>query len=98
MSDMTVQEFAAKLVKDKAFRIEVIGHCYDFEPPEGDPHALGIWLSVGAERMGYDFDDVELHEEIMAEVNKLGAFKKIAFMGSLVTKTNKARKAAFSGK
>ena len=98
MSDMTVQEFADKLVTDKAFRKEVISHCYDVEPDNSDKRALGIWLSVGAERMGYDFDGAELHDEMMAQVNKLGALKKIAFMGSLITSANKAKKAADAGK
>ena len=98
MSDMTVQEFAEKLVTDKAFKKEVISHCYDVDTDSSDKHALGIWLSVGAERMGYDFDGVELHEEMMAQVNKLGVLKKLAFMGSLITGANKAKKAADAGK
>ena len=98
MSDMTIHEFADKLVTDKAFRKEVISHCYDVAVDDKDKHALGIWLNVGAKRMGYDFDDVELHEEILARVNKLNGFKKIAFMGSLVTNTSKAKKAAGLGK
>ena len=98
MSDMTVQEFVEKLVKEKAFRKEVVNHCYDVEPPEGDKHGMGKWLSVGAERMGYDFDPVELHEKMRAEVKKLGVFKQIAFAGSLVNTANKAKKAAAAGK
>lgn len=98
MSDMTIQEFAEKLVMDKAFKKEVIKNCYDVNPPEGDKNALGIWLSVGAERMSYDFDPIKLQEEIMARVNKLNGFKKIAFMGSLITNANKAKKAAGAGK
>ena len=94
MSEMTIQEFAEKLVKDKAFRKEVIGNCYDYEPPEGDPNALGIWLNAGAEKMGYDFDSAQLHKEIFDRVEKLNLFKKIAFMGSLITTANKAKKAA----
>ena len=97
MSDMTVQEFAEKTVKDKAFRKEVISHCYDVDPPENDEHGIGIWLNVGAEKMGYHFDAVKLHEEISAQVDKLGLFKKIAFMGSLVSNANKARKDAGAG-
>ena len=98
MSEMTIQEFAAKLVRDKAFKREVIGQCYDVTPPQDDKNAIGMWLSVGAERMGYDFDPVKLQEEIMACVNKLSGFKKIAFMGSLITTANKAKKAAGAGK
>ena len=94
MSDMTVQEFADKLVSDKAFRKEVVNHCYDVEADDKDEHALGKWLNIGAERMGHDFDGVKLHEEIKARVDKLNAFKKISFMGSLVTSANKAKKAA----
>lgn len=98
MPDMTIQDFAAKLVADKAFRKEVIGLCYDVEMDGKDKNALGKWLRVGAEKMGYDFDGVELQEAIMARVNKLNAFKKIAFMGSLITTANKAKKAAGAGK
>ena len=98
MPDMTIQEFADKLVTDKAFKKEVIGHCFDVEVDDKDKHALGKWLKVGAERMGYDFDGVKLQEEIMARVNKLNAFKKIAFMGSLITTANKAKKAGAAGK
>ena len=98
MSDMNVQQFAEKLVKDKEFRKEVINQCYDFEPPANDKHGLGIWLNAGAERMGYTFDSVELHDEIFNRVQKLNAFKKIAFMGSLVTIANKAKKAAKAAK
>ena len=82
---------------DKAFKKDVIGHCYDIDPAEGDEHALGKWLAVGAERMGYDYDPVELHNALMARVKKLGVFKKIAFMGSLVSNTSKAKKAAGLG-
>ena len=98
MSNMTIQEFADKLVADKAFKKEVIGHCYDVEVDGKDKNALGKWLSVGAERMGCDFDGVKLQEEIMARVDKLNAFKKIAFMGSLITTANKLKKAAGAGK
>ena len=98
MSDMTVQEFADKLVKDKAFRKEVINHCYDVDPPEGDKDALFIWLNVGAQRMGYDFDEAEAKKAISARFNKLSGFKKIAFVGSIITKTNKAKKSAGAGK
>ena len=98
MSDMNVQQFAEKLVKDKAFRKVVINQCYDIEPPANDKHSLGIWLNAGAERMGYDFDSIELHDEIFNRVQKLNAFKKITFMGSLVTTANKVKKAAGSGK
>ena len=98
MPDMTIQEFADKLVTDKAFRKEVVGRCYDVVVDDKDKHALGKWLSAGAERMGYDFDGVSLHDEIKARVDKLSGFKKIAFMGSLVTSANKAKKAAGAGK
>ena len=98
MPGMTIQEFVDKLVTDKAFRKEVVGHCYDVEVDDKDEHALGKWLNVGAERMGYYFDGVKLHEEIKARVDKLNAFKKIAFMGSLVTSANKAKKAASAAK
>lgn len=94
MSEMTVQEFADKLVTDKAFRKEVIDHCYDVDPPADDKDALFVWLNVGAQRMGYDFDEAEAKEAISARFNKLNGFKKITFLGSIITTTSKAKKAA----
>ena len=92
MSDMTVQEFAEKLVKDKAFRKEVVKNCGDFNPPEGDENGMGIWINAGAGKMGYDFDDAELQESIKAQMDKLSGFKKIAFVGSLINNARKVRK------
>lgn len=94
MPDMTAREFAEKIVKDKAFRVEVINHCYDVDPPEGDKDALFKWLNVGAQRMGYDYTGDELSDEISAVFNNLSGFKKLGFVGSIITKTNKAKKAA----
>lgn len=98
MSDMTVQEFADKLVTDKTFRKEVISHSYDVDPPEGDKDALFIWLNVGARRMGYDFDETEAKKAISARFNKLSGFKKVTFIGSIISKTSKAKKAAGAGR
>ena len=93
MSEMTVKECAGKILKDKAFRVEVINNCYDVDPPEGDKDALFKWLYVGVERMGYSFGEATFTEELKAQFNKLSGFKKIGFVGSLITKTNKAKKA-----
>lgn len=93
MSDMTVKECAEKILKDKAFRVEVINNCYDVNPAEGDKDALFKWLYVGVERMGYSFGEATFTEELKAQFNKLSGFKKIGFVGSLITKTNKAKKA-----
>ena len=94
MPDLTAKEFAEKIVKDKAFRVDVINHCYDVDPPEGDKDALFKWLNVGAERMGYVYPENELADAISEKFNKLSGFKKLAFVGSIITKTNKAKKAA----
>ena len=94
MPEMTAREFAEKLIKEKPFRVEVINHCYDVDPPEGDKYALFKWLNVGAQRMGYEYSDDEFTAETNALFNKLSGFKKLAFVGSIITKTNKAKKAA----
>ena len=94
MSEMTVKECAEKVLKDKAFRVEVINNCYDIDPPEGDKDALFKWLYVGIEKMGYGYGEAEFAEELQAQFNKLNGFKKLGFVGSIITKTNKAKKTA----
>ena len=98
MADMTVKEFVEKIIKDKAFRIDVVNHCYDAEPPQGDENGRGIWLNTAAERMGYEFDSAEVQKEVLAQLKKLNLFKKIAVIGSLLNNANKAKKAAQAGK
>ena len=98
MSEMSVKECAGKILKDKAFRIEVINNCYDYEPPQDDKDALFKWLYVGVKKMGYGYSEAEFAKELKAQFNKLSGFKKIGFVGSLITKTNKAKKASGAGK
>ena len=94
MSEMTVKEAAEKVLKDKAFRIEVINNCYDVEPDNDEKDALYKWLYVGIEKMGYDFDEEEFTEEIKAQFDKLSGLKKIGFFGSILNSAKKAKKAA----
>ena len=89
MADLTMEEFAHKVVSDKKFKNEVLGMASDFVMPGEGANGIGMWFAAGAEKMGYDFDADELDAAIKAEVETLGGFKKATFIAGII---NSARK------
>ena len=95
MANMTEREFAAKVVADKVFRSEVVANACGVELPDDVENGMGMFLETGASKMGYSLDVDALDAAIKGELDKLGFFKKMGFVGSLI---NAARKAAKQGK
>ena len=93
MEQMTVQEFAQKIVHEKEFRREAVDLCYNFEPPKDSEDGLALMLNDAAQKMGLEFDVDELKIALDEQIKTLGFFKKFTFVGSMINMARKAKEA-----
>ena len=102
---MTEQEFASKVVKDKAFMLEVFKHIpeevVEAQAKKGEEQggsaenmgpAFAEVLMPAAQAMGYDFDATVLGDAMKNAVETLSGFGKIKFIARFATTMKKAGK------
>ena len=88
MSDMTVEEFAAKAIEDRDFMRQVAKNSteVDLQADNG----LVTAFHTAATKMGHEYDFNELGMAVTAKIKSLGVFGVIKFVRAF----NKAHKQA----